>query len=525
MYTINRIAAKRWLAGAILATTSLLPVQTIQADEPDFGERTDQVLRAQSSKLFGFNKPLSRPSDATDYVPRQSATASQRVRLAGGLKAEFVTRNVATNGDMIAFWPNATNPTHLIVCIEQDRATGGTNPGVQRVDLDNGKVETILFGTKGCDGIRTTPWGTILATEEEDDGRAYEIIDPLTTTGHWVQDRATGVVKTALNGSANSTKIAQRPALPTMAWEGLAVLPSGVIIAGDELRPGTGGADRDGGAIFKFIPNSPNLGSQIGDLNQSPLIAGKTYAMVVSCQPVSSGSFPQYGQGCEIGVGAWLRVDPLNARADARAKGATGYYRPEDLHEDPSYEGPGVRFCVANTGNEGALNYAEVLCGVDSNPLPSLPGEWLRTSDNNYFLTDGGSAKTNVTTVTVNRFVEGDLRFNSFDNLDFQPKTGNLYVIEDHPFGEILACLPDGGDRDIKTDGCLAMLSVVDPDAEPTGFIFDASGETAYVIVQHGEQPAGMTGTDDLLKITGFRTKERERRSKDEKEREGEERD
>ena len=58
MYTINRIAAKRWLAGAILATTSLLPVQTIQADEPDFGERTDQVLRAQSSKLFGFNKPL-----------------------------------------------------------------------------------------------------------------------------------------------------------------------------------------------------------------------------------------------------------------------------------------------------------------------------------------------------------------------------------------------------------------------------------------------------------------------------------
>jgi len=30
-----------------------------------------------------------------------------------------------------------------------------------------------------------------------------------------------------------------RAALPTMAWEGLAVLPSGVVIAGDELRPGS----------------------------------------------------------------------------------------------------------------------------------------------------------------------------------------------------------------------------------------------------------------------------------------------
>ncbi|MDC4227615.1 MAG: hypothetical protein MPW15_26150 [Candidatus Manganitrophus sp.] len=67
-------------------------------------------------------------------------------------------------------------------------------------------------------------------------------------------DRATGSVSDPGN-------IAKRPALPTMAWEGLIVLPSGVVIGGDELRPGTGIADSDGGAIFKFIPTPPPLGS------------------------------------------------------------------------------------------------------------------------------------------------------------------------------------------------------------------------------------------------------------------------
>lgn len=61
--------------------------------------------------------------------------------------------------------------------------------------------------------------------------------------------------------------------------------------------------------------------------------------------------------------------------------------------------------------------------------------------------------------------------FNSFDNLAFQPRTGNLYVIEDHDKGDVYACLPDGEDRDIKTDGCIHVLSVKDSSAEPTGFM------------------------------------------------------
>ncbi|MDT8387828.1 MAG: hypothetical protein RQ736_09950 [Thiogranum sp.] len=485
-----------------LALTGSAGLALASNDAPrDFGMMVQDLLHAQSDRLLGVKGPLERAADENDYVPREFADADQRMLLAKGLKAEFVTRSLATSGDFIAFWPTAENYSHLIVCIEQGRADEGRNAGVQRVDAATGAVETIVYGMSRCDGVRTTDWGTVLATEETADGRAYEIIDPLNTTGHWIADRSTGDVRDALDSLNPSSKIVQRQALPTMAWEGLIVLPSGVVIAGDELRPGSytddfGTRDTDGGAIFKFIPATPRVdNSTISDLNDSPLVSGSTYAMQVSCY----GDRRQFGQGCEIGNAAWIGVDALDARMDANRNGATGYYRPEDLEQDPLYHdeenAAAIRFCVANTGNEGGRNFAEVLCGVDSDPL----------------LADNDSRS-----VVVNRFVEGDPDFNSFDNLGFQSVTGNLYVVEDHRYGDIFGCLPDGEDRDIKTDGCARIASVVDPRAEPTGFIFDATGETAYAIVQHGEQPAELldfasnpvTGrTDDLLRITGFKVK------------------
>lgn len=505
---MNRI--KVWVCAVTLLLGTSLLVSAHDDDDwnRDFGAFVQHLLNSQSERLFGFGQPIATPAGPEDYVPRELARAGQRIKLAKGLRAEFVTRGLAAQGDMIAFWPNAITPTHLIVCIENSRNSGGTNPGVQRVSLANGSVQTILFGTTACDGIRTTAWGTVIVSEETDDGRVYEILDPLATNGHWIENRTSGVVRTAI-GAANpvSTNVAQRPALPTMAWEGIGLLPNGVVIAGDEERPGTAALDADGGAIFKFVPSSPQNGGTITTLNNSPLVAGNVYAMTLSCQAQNSSSFPQYGQGCEIGLGAWVRVNALTARTDANAAGATGYYRPEDLHVDPEFAGPGARFCWTNTGNEGAVNYGEVICAVDSNPLPASPSEWLDSRTGNLFLANGAPTRANVTTVAVNRFVEGDARFNSVDNLDFQPKSGNIYVIEDHQFGEVFACLPDGDDRDIKTDGCVAVLSVVDPNAEPTGFIFDASGETAYLIIQHGEQPAALGATDDLIRITGFKKK------------------
>jgi secreted PhoX family phosphatase len=212
--------------------------------------------------------------------------------------------------------------------------------------------------------------------------------------------------------------------------------------------------------------------------------------MQVSCR----GGQVQFGQGCETGNAAWVPVNAATVRADAAAAGATGYYRPEDMHDDPAYTGAGLRFCWTNTGNEDAQNYSEVMCATDTDPLD------IGVPD--------AEGKLAMTTAVV-RFIEGDTDFNSVDNLAFQPGTGILYVIEDHPNGDIWACLPDGADRDLKSDGCIRMLSVMDSSAEPTGFTFSADGLTAYLNIQHSDdtnvEKVDYYGTDDLIVISGFK--------------------
>lgn len=45
---------------------------------------------------------LPAPASEADYVPREDATAMQRVVLSEGLKAEFITRAVGEDADMMA---------------------------------------------------------------------------------------------------------------------------------------------------------------------------------------------------------------------------------------------------------------------------------------------------------------------------------------------------------------------------------------------------------------------------------------
>lgn len=245
----------------------------------DFGVKVEKLLNKKSHKLFGIKQPLNESAPATTGAYRnESQSASDQVLLAEGLNAEYVTRDAGDKTDMMVLWPQ-DEPTHLVTCVEggrEDIGMGKFNPAVQRIHLQTGTVETILRGMDRCDGIRTTAWGTILATEEADDGMAYEIAQPLVTTENTVDDRTTGAIS-----GATSANIIQRPALPTMAWEGLTVLESGVIIAGDELRPGTAEPDIDGGAIFKFIPDTPWNGQ--GGIENSPLASGAVYAMQVTC--------------------------------------------------------------------------------------------------------------------------------------------------------------------------------------------------------------------------------------------------
>ena len=482
----------RTLLAATLAGVVFSPTISV-AGPRDFGVEVEDRLGSYANQLFGIVKPLGASALPTTGPYRTlTQSAADQLLFAKGLKVEYLTREAANATDMMAFFP-ADNPTHLITCIEAGRAAivsdGDTtvecgtddkgNPSVQRINLSTGTVATILRGMNGCDGIRTTPWGTILATEENSTGGAYEILDPLAVTNQNVLDRATGTV-------SDPVHIVKRTALPTIAFEGLGILPSGVVCSGDELRPGTGTAGVDGGSIFKFIPTTPRTTSTpITNLTQSPLVAGKVYALQVSCVSTTQ----QFGQGCEVGNAAWIAVNAATARTDANANGATGYYRPEDLEVDRTFTGPGARFCWTNTEDFAASSWGETMCAIDSAPL---------------------TADSTQRTVVVNRFIEGDHDFNNFDNLAFQPGTRNLYVLEDPgDGGDVFACLPDGLDRDIKSDGCVRVFSVRDFSAEPTGLIFSSDGTSAYLSIQHSDDTnmpkVDDFGTDDIIKITGFK--------------------
>lgn len=506
MKTHNRFAAAI-LKNVAVFSSALLVASAVVAAEPesfsvedlrlrdDFGLKIEELLKDHSGQLFGIGKPIEDSAPPTTGPYRTSSqAASDQVKLADGLKVEYLTRNAGNNTDMLTFFP-AEKPTHLITCVEgapETLTNGKLNPAVQRINLQDGQVETILRGLNRCDGIRTTAWGTILATEETTDGGAYEILNPLKTTEVAVTTRGACGVAAVFNPS--DAPVRKWQSLPCMAWEGIAVLPNGVVIGGDELRPGTatgsggGGPNSDGGAIFKFIPTLPHSGGAIASLDESPLRDGTSHALQVSCNAPNQ----QFGQGCEVGNAAWIPVNAAAARSEANTKGATGYYRPEDLHLDPLYNDPenpaAINFCWTNTQDPDAGSFGEVLCAVDAVPLMAEP---------------------NTRSVLVSRFLEGDEDFNSFDNLDFQPHTGILYVIEDTENGDIFACLRDGADRDIKSDGCVKILSVKDSSAEPTGFIFDPTGTTAYLSIQHSADQ-NMTlfdgyPTDDVLKITGFK--------------------
>lgn len=460
------------LALLLTATTASIAVAS------DFGAEVQMLLLSKSKQLMGINSALesAAPKSAEEGFRTATQVSADVLQLAGGLKGEFVTREVADSADMIAFYP-LNNPTHMILCIEGDREeleAGKLNPGVQRVSMADGKVETIVRGTSACDGIRTTPWNTILFTEEADDGGAYELLNPLKATEISITDRAKGETTDAL-------QVRKHKALPNMAWEGLTILPNGIVYAGDELRPGTSYPNTDGGAMFKFLPSKPMAAASISTLDESPFNAGLTYAMQVSCQPTA-----QFGQGCEVGDARWLPVEAAKARVTADLAGATGYYRPEDLHQDMTFKGEGVKFCWTNTGNAKIGNFGEVLCAVDKAPE----------------MADGKMS------TRVWRFIAGNPEMNQPDNLEIHPKSGLVYVIEDNPNGDIWSCLPDGTDADEMSDGCLRIASVTDSSAEPTGFIFAPDGETAYLAIQHSNDKAMAKvdgyGTDDLIKITGF---------------------
>lgn len=488
------------LLGFLLVSVPFLQpaVAAEKRADADFGLAVEKMLDARANNLFGFRHPLKSPVQV--HVPRvPDQNAYDLMQLVPTLRARILTRSAADKVDMIALWPGSASPTHAMFCIKGSSEVIGSlpsgikklNPSVQAVDIGSGDVTTLLRGMNQCSAIHATAWGSLIVTEGSIGGQAYEIINPLGIENHTVIDRSGGVIVD--EEGRQSTAVARRDALPRIAWQGLSILDSGVIVGGGEVAFG-GGSDESGqsrGILFKFVPETVNQGGRITTLGDSPLVSGTVHALRNLCSAPGTGTSVVAGEpSCEAVSGSWVAVSKTWSEFSADSCGVSGNYSPRDLHHDSQYQGDGVRFCWTDRGLGTGGYHGEVICAVDSDPL---------------------LADQLVATVAINRFVEAGTEFNSRANLAFQPYTNNLYLVEERENSGVFACLPDGGDRNSRSDGCLRVLSLKDRSAQLSGLVFFADGENALVSIQHSKDD-GMPlfddyPTDDVLFITGFRVR------------------
>jgi hypothetical protein len=442
-----------------------------------FGVKRDSQLADHSEQLFGVGKPLVESSAQQITQAQAIADPTQLVTLAKKLHVSVVTTQGPAVDDQLALWPDDEHPTHIIACNEQGTAAAG----LVRIDLVTGAVETIVTGTTSCDPVRRTPWGTILFAEEAGQaGRAYELINPLHTTGVTL-NRTTGI----FTGGTGSQNLVTRTALGTAPFEGFGILDDGTTyIDGDDsgFGPKNGGP---GNAFFKFRPGNPFHGlAPISNLADSPYASGEVFGLRI-------GLASNYGQGREFGFGQWLALphaDNPNLEAEGLAAGVSGYYRLEDAELDPIALAQGnVRLCANSTGDENNHLYGETVC-----------------------ITDGtvAAAQANTARPELQPFVFGGTSqgINMPDNIAFQPGSGNAIVHEDAETtfetphnNDLWDCLPDGLDQDLLSDGCIRIATLNDLTAEWTGGIFDATGDHFYVSVQHN-----ISGRAAILDITGW---------------------
>jgi secreted PhoX family phosphatase len=196
----------------------------------------------------------------------------------------------------------------------------GTPPSgaVSVVDLETGESRILAQDSTydALDGIRWTPWGTILFAEEITGGRLLEIVldkqDPMTAAA-----------------------VIDRPMLGRMAHEGIEVGPDGSLYVIDEFN---------GGSIYRFVPD------RRGDLS-----SGQLYALRIQGISDTAQLWSNYNATTNPHTGAfeWVALDMAQVQIDSRtaadAVKAIEYGRPEDL------EMIGQVLYVANTSEDRVL--------------------------------------------------------------------------------------------------------------------------------------------------------------------------
>jgi secreted PhoX family phosphatase len=500
-------------AGVAAAIVGYSSAASAAAESFDFGSKVEELARDASMELFGIRAPLGKSTSTSLTGAQIDADPTSVLNVAPGLRASVVSNaaNLGANIDMMALWPNDRAPTHIIACNEQ----GSAQVGVQRVNLRTGVAEDIISsGLTSCDPVEITAWGTIVVGEENgSNGRAFEILDPLATTGVTV----TGAGATTT--TSDPAHVRYLAALGQLSFEGISVLPNGVVLYQDENRPGASDA---GGGYFKFVPdNLWSGGAAIANLGNSPLAGGRVFGLRIGRNSGNS----DVGLGNHTGRGVWVEVvngqiigsttiNRINLRAAATAMKLSVGYRPEDQDIDKGALANGkIRVCGTNTGQDipattsnGDNNYGETFCITDGTLAESAV---ISTGSQTlggvtYTVNNGAGTSVPEYQTLVHHYPD----FAMPDNVAYQPGRGNWIINEDGEGAlftpprnnDIFACTDDGDDADVLADACVKVMSLNDLTAETTGGVFDASGTAYYFSVQHNA-----TGHGLILKVTGWR--------------------
>lgn len=318
---------------------------------------------------------------------------------------------------------------------------GGT---ISVVDLKTGVTKILAQDESytALDGIRWTPWGTLLFAEETAGGRLFEII---------------------LNEDMTSAaEIIDRPEVGRLAHEDIDIDKEGNIYIVDEHRgrsSGCNGVVPCGGGIYKFVPES------YGDLSRGSLFVLKV-------------------DGADgLGNAEWVGpIDPLTARESGSFAGGQSYQRPEDV------EVIGDTLYVAVT--EGPRDIETIQGSLQFNKE----------------LYEGRVIAINLKKMTVANFVKPGMNvaveigkpgeeghqtgFDSVDNLAEAPN-GDLIMIEDNKPSDIWFASRKtnkfGASKKVKL-----FASLTDPSAEGTGIYFSPTDlKTLYVNIQHSAAEDG----------------------------------